>query len=112
MFSIVTYADGHFDGVDALWREAFPNDNPWNVAGISIPEKIKAQPDLLLVAIQSGSIVGSIMATVAGFRGLRSSNRGDAKASENLLSKRRKSVLRLWVASKSTFRSWRQTQPS
>jgi ribosomal protein S18 acetylase RimI-like enzyme len=69
MFSIVTYADGHFSEVDALWREAFPNDNPWNVAGLSIPEKIKAQPDLLLVAIQSNSVVGSIMAGYDGHRG-------------------------------------------
>jgi ribosomal protein S18 acetylase RimI-like enzyme len=69
MFSIVTYADDHFSEVDALWREAFPNDNPWNVAEISIPEKLKEQPELLLVAIQSNSVVGSIMAGYDGHRG-------------------------------------------
>lgn len=69
MFSIVTYADGHFDGVDALWRDAFPNDTAWNAAKISIPEKLKIQPDLLLVAVESGSVVGSIMAGYDGHRG-------------------------------------------
>ncbi|SDT44305.1 Acetyltransferase, GNAT family [Bradyrhizobium canariense] len=69
MFSIVTYTDGHFDGVDALWREAFPNDTAWNVAKTSIPEKLKVQPDLLLVAVESGSVVGSIMAGYDGHRG-------------------------------------------
>jgi ribosomal protein S18 acetylase RimI-like enzyme len=69
MFSIVTYADGHFDGVDALWRNAFPNDTAWNAAKISIPEKLKIQPDLLLVAVESSSVVGSIMAGYDGHRG-------------------------------------------
>jgi ribosomal protein S18 acetylase RimI-like enzyme len=69
MFAIVTYTDGHFDGVDALWREAFPNDGAWNAATISIPEKQKIQPDLLLVAIESGVVVGSVMAGYDGHRG-------------------------------------------
>lgn len=72
MFSIINYADGHFDGVDgvdALWREAFPNDAPWNSAHISIPEKLKLQPDLLLVAVDSGRVVGSVMAGYDGHRG-------------------------------------------
>jgi ribosomal protein S18 acetylase RimI-like enzyme len=69
MFSIVTYNEDHFDGVDALWRDAFPNDNAWNIAKTSIPEKLKIQPNLLLVAIESGFVVGSIMAGYDGHRG-------------------------------------------
>jgi ribosomal protein S18 acetylase RimI-like enzyme len=69
MFSIVTYTDSHFDSVDALWREAFPNDGAWNAAAISIPEKQKIQPDLLLVAVESGVVVGSVMAGYDGHRG-------------------------------------------
>jgi ribosomal protein S18 acetylase RimI-like enzyme len=69
MFSIVTYHEGHFNGVDALWRDAFPNDNAWNAAKISIPEKLRVQPDLLLVAVESGLVVGSIMAGYDGHRG-------------------------------------------
>jgi len=69
MLSIITYTDAHFDGVDALWREAFPNDASWNVANISIPEKLKVQPDLLMVAVEDGLVVGSVMAGYDGHRG-------------------------------------------
>jgi ribosomal protein S18 acetylase RimI-like enzyme len=69
MVSILTYSDTHFDGVDALWREAFPDDASWNVAKISIPEKLKLQPDLLLVAVEDGLVVGSVMAGYDGHRG-------------------------------------------
>lgn len=69
MFSIITYNDAHFDGVDALWRDAFPNDSPWNLAERSIPEKRKVQPDLLLVAVERELVVGSIMAGYDGHRG-------------------------------------------
>jgi ribosomal protein S18 acetylase RimI-like enzyme len=69
MFSIETYTDDHFAAVDALWREAFPNDNAWNAATVSIPEKLKLQPNLLFVAIETGSVVGSVMAGYDGHRG-------------------------------------------
>ncbi len=69
MLTITTYCDNDFDGVDALWREAFPDDSAWNVAELSIPEKIRVQPDLLLVAADSGTVVGSIMAGYDGHRG-------------------------------------------
>jgi ribosomal protein S18 acetylase RimI-like enzyme len=69
MISIIEYTDSHFDGVDALWREAFPNDTPWNAAHISIPEKLRYQPNLLLVVLESGRVVGSIMAGYDGHRG-------------------------------------------
>ena len=69
MLRVVTYEHCHFEGVAALWREAFPNDAPWNSADIAIPEKLKVQPDLLLVALQSEKVVGSIMAGYDGHRG-------------------------------------------
>ncbi len=69
MFSIIEYAGAHFDGVDALWRDAFPNDAPWNTAHISIPEKLRYQPNLFLVALESGQVAGSIMAGYDGHRG-------------------------------------------
>jgi hypothetical protein len=37
MFKITTYSDSDFSGVDALWGEAFPDDNAWNAAELSIP---------------------------------------------------------------------------
>jgi ribosomal protein S18 acetylase RimI-like enzyme len=66
---ILTYADSYFEGVDALWREAFPNDPPWNRAEAAIPAKLAVQPDLLLVAITDGRVVGSAMAGYDGHRG-------------------------------------------
>ena len=69
MLSVLTYRHHHFDGVDALWREAFPGDPPWNAAEVAIPEKLKTQPDLLLVALKSDRVVGSIMAGYDGHRG-------------------------------------------
>ena len=67
--SILTYGAEHFDGVKALWQEAFPNDKPWNAAEIVVAEKLKMQPELFLVAIESGAVIGSIMAGYDGHRG-------------------------------------------
>ena len=69
MFRVATYADSHFNGVDALWREAFPNDKPWNTADVAIPEKLRVQPDLLLVALTQDDVIGSVMAGYDGHRG-------------------------------------------
>jgi ribosomal protein S18 acetylase RimI-like enzyme len=69
MFSILTYTDSHFDGVAALWSEAFPNDSSWNLASAAISEKLRIQPNLLMVAVESDRVVGSIMAGYDGHRG-------------------------------------------
>lgn len=66
---IATYEARHFDGVDALWRAAFPGDPPWNRAHIAIPEKLRIQPDLFLVAEAEGVVVGTAMAGYDGHRG-------------------------------------------
>jgi ribosomal protein S18 acetylase RimI-like enzyme len=66
---ITTYSDCHFDGVAALWREAFADDPPWNAAEIVVPAKVATQPDLLLVAIGDDRVIGSVMAGYDGHRG-------------------------------------------
>lgn len=66
---IVTYRDEHFEGLDALWREAFPNDPPRNGAAQSVPAKLAEQPDLLFVALDGDTVIGSIMAGYDGHRG-------------------------------------------
>lgn len=66
---IVTYRDDNFDAVKGLWREAFPDDPPWNAAEVAIPAKTKAQPELFLLAVEEGEVVGSIMAGYDGHRG-------------------------------------------
>ena len=66
---IVTYSGEHFEGIDALWREAFPGDPPWNRAETATPAKLAIQPQLLLVAVSEGRVVGSAMAGYDGHRG-------------------------------------------
>jgi len=66
---IATYESKHFTGVENLWREAFPDDAPWNAAATAIPEKLRFQPDLLLVATDGDQVVGSVMAGYEGHRG-------------------------------------------
>lgn len=69
MAFIATYDHTHFVGVEALWREAFPHDSAWNAAVIAIPEKLRFQPDLFLVALDGAEVVGSAMAGYEGHRG-------------------------------------------
>jgi len=66
---IVTYRDDQFAGLDALWREVFPNDPPRNRAAQSVPAKLAEQPDLLFVAVDGDAVIGSIMAGYDGHRG-------------------------------------------
>ena len=66
---ISEYRDQHFAGVEALWREAFPNDAPWNRASAAIAEKMRFQPNLMLVALEGPLVVGSVMAGYEGHRG-------------------------------------------
>lgn len=69
MASIVQYCNDHFRGVDDLWKEAFPDDVPWNEAAVAIPEKVQFQPELFLVAVDGATVVGSAMAGYDGHRG-------------------------------------------
>ena len=66
---IESYRDEHFAGVRALWLEAFPDDPPRNRAEASIPAKLAVQPELLLVALAGGEVVGTAMAGYDGHRG-------------------------------------------
>lgn len=58
-----------FDGLDELWREAFPNDPARNRAERSVPAKLAMKDDLLFVAVDQGRVIGSIMAGYDGHRG-------------------------------------------
>ncbi|TPE64455.1 GNAT family acetyltransferase [Sandaracinobacter neustonicus] len=69
MVRIKPYAAEHFEGVKALWEHVFPNDPMWNRAEFSIPKKLEVQPDLFLVAEDSGQVLGTVMAGYDGHRG-------------------------------------------
>lgn len=66
---IARYADCHFDGVNTLWQEAFPDDAPWNAAELAIPAKLLCQPELFLIALDASQVIGSVMAGYTGHRG-------------------------------------------
>lgn len=67
--AIRPYQAADFEGLDALWREAFPNDPPRNRADVSVPAKLAINDDLLFVAVEQGHVIGSIMAGYDGHRG-------------------------------------------
>jgi ribosomal protein S18 acetylase RimI-like enzyme len=68
-FDVSSYRPENFDGVKALWQEAFPDDPPWNKAEVAIPAKLAVQPELFLVALEGDRVIGSIMAGYDGHRG-------------------------------------------
>ena len=69
MLSIRPYTPDDFDGVDELWREAFPDDGVRDCAAVAVPQKLKFQGELFLVAVDEAVVIGSIMAGYDGHRG-------------------------------------------
>lgn len=69
MITVQAYDETHFEGVRALWLEAFPDDPPHNRAEVAIPAKLAVQPELLLVALDGDEVVGTAMAGYDGHRG-------------------------------------------
>jgi ribosomal protein S18 acetylase RimI-like enzyme len=68
-FEITSYSETHFAGVKALWEEVFPDDPPRDYADISIAAKTKEHPELFLLAVEEGRVIGSVMAGYDGHRG-------------------------------------------
>lgn len=66
---IAPYRDGQLAAVDALWREVFPDDPPWNRAAVAVPAKLAVQPELFLVAVDGEAVVGTVMGGYDGHRG-------------------------------------------
>ena len=62
MVEITRYEVRHFDGVVAIWEEAFPDDPPWNRAENAVPAKVAFQPDLFFVAVEGDEVIGTAMA--------------------------------------------------
>lgn len=68
-FEIITYDDRHFEGVKALWREAPLDQTVWRAPEFVIPAKTAIQPELFLVAVDDGRVIGTTMAGYDGHRG-------------------------------------------
>jgi ribosomal protein S18 acetylase RimI-like enzyme len=54
--------------IEQLWAQVFPDDPPRNAPSIMIDNKLKVQPELLLVGKVEGHVVGAV---IAGFDGVR-----------------------------------------
>ena len=67
--SILIYREQDFADVRMLWHDVFPDDPPWNSAEEAIPAKQAFQPELFLVAVDDGKVIGTIMAGYDGHRG-------------------------------------------
>jgi len=55
--------------VVALWSKVFKDDPPWNEPASMIRRKLTVQPELFLVAVIDGQVVGTVMAGFDGVRG-------------------------------------------
>ena len=62
------YQSMDYGGVVALWEDVFPNEPSWNQSNTLINLKLTVQPELFLVCLLDGQIVGT---TIAGFDGVR-----------------------------------------
>jgi ribosomal protein S18 acetylase RimI-like enzyme len=63
------YRDADEQAVAALWRQVFPGAPSWNHPESDIRRKLQVQPELFLVAVLSGAVVGTAMAGFDGHRG-------------------------------------------
>jgi ribosomal protein S18 acetylase RimI-like enzyme len=67
--SIRSFRAEDTDAVVQLWSTVFPDDPPWNAPELMIQQKLKVQPELLLVATTANTIVGAVIAGYDGVRG-------------------------------------------
>ena len=64
-----SFADGDRAALVALWQRVFADDPPRNAPERLIDRKLTVQPELLLLAIGGGELVGAVMAGFDGVRG-------------------------------------------
>ncbi len=63
------YQEKDRDGLISLWADIFPASSPHNDPKTSLDKKLRHDPDLLLVAVKNGLVVGSVMGGYDGHRG-------------------------------------------
>jgi len=56
-------------GLIALWTKIFPAGSPHNDPQTSLDKKLRTDPDLLLVSVKDGLVIGSVMGGYDGHRG-------------------------------------------
>ncbi|HKO51944.1 MAG TPA: GNAT family acetyltransferase [Polyangiaceae bacterium] len=55
--------------LESLWGRVFADDPPWNAPRVMIANKLKVQPELLLVGLLDHALVAAVMAGFDGVRG-------------------------------------------
>jgi ribosomal protein S18 acetylase RimI-like enzyme len=68
-FLIRPFRPADREPLDELWTRVFPDDPTWNAPAVIIENKLKVQPELLLIGELDGTIVGALMAGFDGVRG-------------------------------------------
>ena len=69
VLSVRSFRGEDAEALCALWERVFPDDPPWNAPEIMIANKLKVQPELLLVGELGDAIVGAVMGGFDGVRG-------------------------------------------
>lgn len=68
--TIIPYDDAtHRGQVIVLWETVFGYDTPHNKPGLAIDKKLAVNDDLFFVAVEGGSVAGTVMAGYDGHRG-------------------------------------------
>lgn len=67
--TVRSYRSEDRQALEALWTAVFPDDPPWNEPSVLLDAKLLIQPELVLVAVLEGRLVGAIMAGFDGVRG-------------------------------------------
>lgn len=67
--SIHSFIAADREALEQLWARVFPNDTGRNAPATMIENKLKVQPELLLVGKVEGELVGAVMAGFDGVRG-------------------------------------------
>src|SRR6187401_2517486 len=67
--TIRSFQSGDRPVLEQLWSRVFADDPPWNAPAVMIENKLKVQPELLLVAVLDDVLVGAVMAGFDGVRG-------------------------------------------
>ena len=68
-FTIRPFQSEDRSALEQLWGIVFADDPPWNAPALMIENKLKVQPELLLVGILDATLVGAVMAGFDGVRG-------------------------------------------
>jgi ribosomal protein S18 acetylase RimI-like enzyme len=68
-FIVRPYKDEDHSSLIELWETCFPDEPPWNKPADVIRRKLTVQPELLMVCLADGRLVGSVLAGFDGFRG-------------------------------------------